>query len=54
MKSTEQWVLFTYVGGEFTPLSKPFQTQEAAERARAKLPAKEQRTVAIGVVRSKE
>ena len=54
MKSTEQWVLFKYVGRELTPLSKPFKTQQAAKRARAKLSAKEQRAVAIGVIRSKQ
>jgi hypothetical protein len=54
MKTNEQWVLFTYVGGEFTRLSKPFQTQQAAERARAKLPEKEQRTVGVGLIRSRE
>jgi hypothetical protein len=25
-KTIEQWLLFEYVGGEFTPLSKPFKT----------------------------
>jgi hypothetical protein len=54
MKTNEQWVLFTYVGGELTPLSKPFRMQQAAERARAKLPEKEQRTVGVGVIRSRE
>jgi hypothetical protein len=30
----EQWLLFEYVGPEFTPLSKPFKTREQAEKAR--------------------
>ena len=55
MKRTAQWVLFKYVGREFTVLSKPLKTREAAERARAKLPKKEQRSVGVGLglVRSK-
>jgi len=27
-KTIEQWLLFKYVGGEFTPLSKPFKSRE--------------------------
>jgi len=53
MKRTGQWVLFKYVGRELTPLSKPFKTREAAERARAKLPRKEQRSVGVGLIRAK-
>jgi hypothetical protein len=33
-KTVEQWLLFKYVGLEFTPLSKPFKTKEQAEKAR--------------------
>jgi hypothetical protein len=33
-KIIEQWLLFEYVGLEFTPLSKPFKTKEQAEKAR--------------------
>jgi len=51
MKITEQWLLFKYVNGEFTPLSKPFKAKDQAEKARAKLPEKEQREVAVGVIR---
>lgn len=54
MKSVERWVLFKYVGRELTPLSKPFKTKDAAERARSKLPMIEQKTVAVGVIRSTE
>jgi hypothetical protein len=32
-KTIEQWVLFEYVGLEFTPLSKPFKTREQVEKA---------------------
>ena len=50
-KIIEQWLLFKYVGGEFTPLSKPFKTKEQAERARLKLPERERRSVAVGVIK---
>jgi hypothetical protein len=54
MKIIEQWLLFKYVNGEFTPLSKPFKTKAAAEKARLKLPERERREVAIGVVRTEK
>jgi hypothetical protein len=50
-KMIEQWLLFKYVDGQFTPLSKPFKTKVAAEEARLKLPEQERRGVAVGVVR---
>lgn len=53
MKIIEQWLLFKYVNGEFTLLSKPFKTKAAAEEARLKLPEKERRSVAVGVIRIK-
>ena len=53
MKRTAQWVLFRYVGREFKAFSRPFKTREAAERARAKLPEKERRTLGVGLIRSK-
>jgi hypothetical protein len=37
-KTIEQWLLYKYVGGEFTPLSKPFKTKAEAEKARSKYP----------------
>ena len=51
-KIIEQWLLYKYVAGEFTPLSKPFKTKEQAEKARVKYSEKERRTIAVGVVRS--
>ena len=54
MKIIEQWLLYKYVGLEFTPLSKAFKTKEAAEKARLKLPERERRTVAVGVIRIKK
>jgi hypothetical protein len=50
-KIIEQWLLFKYVDGEFTPLSKPFKTKDQAEKARLKLPERERRSVAVGVIR---
>jgi hypothetical protein len=54
MKIIEQWLLYKYVGLEFTPLSKPFKTKREAEKARLKLPERERRTVAVGVIRLKK
>jgi hypothetical protein len=50
-KIIEQWLLFKYINGQFTPLSKPFKTKAAAEKARLKLPERERRKVAVGVIR---
>jgi hypothetical protein len=52
-KITEQWLLFKYVNGQFTPLSKAFKTKAAAEKARLELPERERRTVAVGVIQMK-
>jgi hypothetical protein len=53
-KIIEQWLLFKYIHGEFTPLSKPFKTRAQAEKARLKLPERERRSVAVGVIRIKK
>jgi hypothetical protein len=53
-KIIEQWLLFKYIEGQFTPLSKPFKTKTEAEKARSKLPERERRSVAVGVVRIKK
>jgi len=52
-KITERWLLFKYVGREFTPLSKPLKTKEHAEKARLKYPERERKTIGIGVIRTK-
>jgi hypothetical protein len=52
-KIIERWLLFTYVHGVFTPLSKPFRTKAKAEKARLKQPERERREVAVGVIRIK-
>jgi hypothetical protein len=50
-KIIEQWLLFKYIEGQFTPLSKAFKTKDLAEKARLKLPERERRGVAVGVIR---
>jgi hypothetical protein len=50
-KIIRKWLLFKYVDGQFTPLSKPFKTKDQAEKARSKLPERERRGVAVGVIR---
>lgn len=47
----ERWLLFKYIDGELTPLSKPLKTKEQAEKARLKYPERERRTVGVGVIR---
>jgi hypothetical protein len=50
-KTTEQWLLYKYVSGEFTPLSKPFKTREQAEQARLKYPERERKSIGLGLIR---
>jgi len=52
-KTTEQWLLFNYVGLEIMPLSKPFKTKAQAEKARLKFPERERKRIGIGVIRRK-
>jgi hypothetical protein len=52
-KIIEQWLLFKYVGGEFTPLSKPFKTKHLAEKERLKYAERERKTIGLGVIRIK-
>ena len=48
----ERWLLYKYVGLEFTPLSKPFKSKEQAEKARLKYPEKDRKAIGVGVVRT--
>jgi hypothetical protein len=50
-KIVEQWLLFEYIGLEFTPLSKPFKTREQAEKAREKYPERLRKRIGLGVIR---
>jgi len=52
-KIIQQRLLFKYVDGVFTPLSKPFKTKQQAEKARRKYPERQRKTIAIGVIRIK-
>jgi hypothetical protein len=52
-KIVEQWLLFKYVGLEFTPLSRPFKTKREAEKARQKYPERRRKTIGLGVIRTK-
>ena len=51
-KIIERWLLFKYIEGEFTPLSKPLRTKEQAEKARLKFPERERKTIGVGVIRT--
>ena len=53
-KIIEQWLLFKYVDGQFTPLSKPFKTKAEAEKARLKLSERERGAVGVGVIRTEK
>jgi hypothetical protein len=53
-KIIEQWLLFQYVDGVFTPLSKSFSTKQQAEKERRKCPEKQRKSVGLGVVRTKQ
>ena len=52
-KIVQRWLLFKYVGLEFTPLSKPFKTREQAEKAREKYPERLRKKIGVGVIRTK-
>jgi len=51
-KMVEQWLLFKYINGEFTPLSKPLKKKQEAEKARLKYPEHERKRIGIGVIRT--
>ena len=53
-KIVEKWLLYKYVGLEFTPLSKPFKTTKEAEKAREKYPERLRKTIGLGVIRTKQ
>ncbi len=49
-KSVVQWLLFKYINGDITFLSKPFKTKQLAEKARLKYPEQERKKIGVGVV----
>ncbi len=52
-KIVERWLLYKYINGEFTPLSKPLRTKAQAEKVRLKYPERERKAIGIGVTRTK-
>jgi len=52
-KVTRKWLLFTYVDGELTPLSKPFNTKALAQKARKKYSKRERKAIAVGLMRTR-
>jgi hypothetical protein len=47
----EQWILFEYVDGQLTPLSKPFKSKKLAEKEREKYSERERRKMGLGLIR---
>jgi hypothetical protein len=52
-KTVGKWLLYKYVGPEFTPLSKPLKTREQAEKTREKYPEGLRKKLGLGVIRIK-
>jgi hypothetical protein len=50
-KIVQRWLLFKYIAGQLTPLSKPLKSKEQAEKARLKYT--ERKAIGIGVIRTK-
>lgn len=53
-KIIEQWLLFKYIEGQFTPLSRPFKTKELAEKARLKYPERDRGAIGVGVIKTEK
>jgi hypothetical protein len=49
----ERWLLFKYIDGDLTPLSKPLRRKEQAQKARLKYSERERKAIGIGVIRIK-
>jgi hypothetical protein len=47
-KPSEQWLLFAYVDGKITQLSRPFSSKAQAEAARQKYPERSQKKIGLG------
>ncbi len=50
-KPVAQWLLFKYIDGEITFLSKPFKTKQLAEKARSKYPEQERKKIGVGLIK---
>jgi hypothetical protein len=53
-KTTEKWLLFKYIDGEFTPLSRPLKSKQLAEKGRSRYPESERRKIGVGVIQIKK
>jgi hypothetical protein len=52
-KPVVQWLLFKYIDGEITFLSKAFKTKQLAEKPRSKYPERERKKIGVGAIRIK-
>jgi hypothetical protein len=52
-RSIQRWLLFKYINGQITFLSKPLKTKQLAEKVRSKYPVREQKMIGVGVVKVK-
>ena len=52
-KTREQWLLYKYIDGQLTPLSKPLKKRKDAEKERLKYPEYERKKIGIGVIRNR-
>ena len=52
-KNTREWLLFRYVEGKLTPLSKPFNTKALAAKAREKYSERERKAIAVGLMHTR-
>jgi hypothetical protein len=53
-KPVKRYLLFKYVAREPTRLSKPFETNEEADKAREKYAERLRNTVGLGLIRTKK
>jgi hypothetical protein len=53
-KTVEQWILFEYVKGQLTALSKPFKSKKLAEKERKKYSERERRKIGLGLIKVPE
>jgi hypothetical protein len=53
-KIVQQWILFEYVDGQLTPLSKPFKSKKLAEKERKKYSQRERKKIGLGLIRIKQ
>jgi hypothetical protein len=54
MKTIEKWLLYKLIDDQFTPLSRPFKTRAAAEKARLRYPEGERGAIGVGVIKIKK